>query len=144
MLYDRAGGKLTENMMDVILAQKNLTPKQDHIMNEVRKIWDHYDMRDDKKDDYLDFFAFYDGFMSPHFGCYKCQDARHALSCIDMDADGKVDWNEFQVYVKWVLREYPEISTPEEAISEAFNKGIKPAMHDEILRREKEKQVLQK
>jgi len=145
MLYDRAGGKLTENMMDVILAQKNLTPKQDHIMKEVRKIWDHYDMRDDKKDDYLDFFAFYDGFMAPHFGCYKCQDARKALSCIDMDADGKVDWNEFKVYLKWALREYPEIATAEDAITYAFNKGLKPAMHDEILKQEKceKQQVVQ-
>ena len=50
-----------------------------------------------KKDDFLEFDAFYDGFMAPHFGCYKCTDARKALSCIDMDSDGKVDWNEFKV-----------------------------------------------
>ena len=54
-------------------------------------------MRDGTKDDFLDFDGFYDGFMAPHFGCYKCDDARKALACIDMDADGKVDWNEFKV-----------------------------------------------
>merc|ERR1711962_445501 len=140
MLYDRSGGKLTEEMMEVIINQKNLTVKQEHILKEVRKIWDHYDMRDhDRKDDCLEFDAFYDGFMAPHFGCYRCDDARKALSCIDMDSDGKVDWNEFKVYLKWALREYPNIGTAEELITTAFNKGLKPAMHDEILKKDKAK-----
>ena len=54
-------------------------------------------MKDDSKDGFLEFDGFYDGFMAPHFGCYKCEDAKKALQCIDMDADGKVDWKEFQV-----------------------------------------------
>ena len=87
-----------EFFFNYVFQQKNLTVKQDHILKEVRKIWDHYDMREDgHRDDHLHFDAFYDGFMAPHFGCYRCDDARKALSCIDMDKDGKVDWNEFKV-----------------------------------------------
>lgn len=135
MLYDRSGGKLNGEMADIINEETKLSSHQDHILKQVRDIWDHYDMRDCEKDDLLEFDAFYDGFMAPHFGCYKCEDARKALSCIDMDADGKVDWKEFQVYLKWALRQYPKIVKPEELITTAFMKGIKPAMHDEMLKR---------
>jgi hypothetical protein len=134
MLYDRSGGKLTESMGQILVNQKNLSAKQEHLLGEVREMWDHYDMRDGEKDDFLHFDAFYDGFMAPHFGCYRCADARSALACIDMDCDGNVDWCEFSVYLRWALREYPSIGSAEELVTVAFNKGIKPAMHDEMLK----------
>ena len=51
-----------------------------------------------------------------------------------MDADGTVDWNEFAVYLKWALRQYPETKTAEELLSVAFRKGLVPAMQDEVLK----------
>ena len=50
-----------------------------------------------------------------------------------MDSDGGVDWAEFAVYLKWAAKEYPEITSGEELITCAFNKGVKPAMQDMIL-----------
>ena len=35
--------------------------------------------------------------MAPHFHKFKSDDARKALQCLDMDENGKVDWNEFKV-----------------------------------------------
>merc|ERR1712048_308197 len=132
-LYDRSGGCLTEEMQEVILTQTKLSAQQQALIAEVRRIWDFYDMSDGKKDDKLNFDGFYDGFMAPHFGCYRCEESQTALACIDMDADGFVEWKEFAVFLNWAAKEYPKITTAEELITVAFNKGIKPAMQDEIL-----------
>ena len=73
--------------------------------------------------------------MAPYFGCYRCEDTKQALQAIDMDNDGKVDWSEFLVYLKWALREYPDIVVEEELVDVAFRKGIIPAMRDEIIKK---------
>ena len=86
------------------------------------------------KDDQLEFDAFYNGFMAPYFGCYRCDTTMRALQAIDMDEDGTVDWNEFSLYLKWAIREYPETKDSEELLSIAFRKGLIPAMQDEILK----------
>ena len=51
-----------------------------------------------------------------------------------MDADGKVDWNEFALYLKWAGRQYPQTQTAEELLSIAFRKGLVPAMKDELVK----------
>ena len=51
-----------------------------------------------------------------------------------MDADGTVDWNEFVIYLKWAVKEYPELTSADELITCAFNQGIKPAMQEELLK----------
>ena len=51
-----------------------------------------------------------------------------------MDADGLVDWNKFLVHIKWALHEYPHITTADETLSVAFEKGLIPAMRDEKLK----------
>ena len=56
-----------------------------------------------------------------------------ALQAINMDNDGYIDWNEFLVYLKWAMRQYPNIKDVDELLSCAFNKGIIPAMRDEVL-----------
>jgi len=48
-----------------------------------------------------------------------------------MDKDGLVDWNEFQVYLKWALHQYPDVKNIEELLTVAFQKGLLPAMIDE-------------
>lgn len=56
-----------------------------------------------------------------------------ALKAINMDNDGYIDWNEFLVYLKWAMRQYPNIKDVDELLSVAFRKGIIPAMQDELL-----------
>ena len=71
--------------------------------------------------------------MAPYFGCFACRDTLKALKAIDMDKDGTIDWNEFLVYLKWAMRQYPSIKDTDELLSVAFLKGIIPAMRDEVL-----------
>ena len=139
ILFDRAGGKLTEAMGEAIakIEVHNLHHKA--IIDEIKKEWDKWDVLEEKKrDDCLQFDSFYHGFMAPYFGCYRCLDTQMAFKAIDMDSDGLVDWNEFLVYIKWALHEYPDVKTADEAMSIAFEKGIIPAMRDEKVKNKEE------
>lgn len=139
VLFDRAGGKLTETMSLAIAQVEVQNQHHQAIIAEIRKEWDKWDVLEEKKgDDCLQFDSFYHGFMAPYFGCYRCLDTQLALGAIDMDNDGLVDWHEFLVYVKWALHEYPDIKTADEAMSIAFEKGIIPAMRDEKMRHKEE------
>ena len=84
----------------------------------------------------LAFDAFYNGFLAPYFGCYRCDETKCALKAIDMDQDGTVDWKEFALYLKWAIREYPETKTAEELLTIAFRKGLIPAIKDELLKQD--------
>ena len=134
VLFDRSGGKLTEEMAKAIEDEKPATIHGQNLIAEIRKLWDVWDLRDGVKDDQLEFDAFYNGFMAPYFGCYRCDTTTRALKAIDMDQDGMVDWNEFSLYLKWAIREYPTIKDAEELLSVAFRKGLIPAMQDEVLK----------
>ncbi len=134
ILFDRSGGKLTEEMAKAIEDEKPKTLHGEMLIAEIRKSWDEWDLRDGEKDDQLEFDAFYNGFMAPYFGCYRCDTTTRALKAIDMDQDGKVDWNEFSLYLKWAIHEYPETKDAEELLSVAFRKGLIPAMQDEMLK----------
>ena len=134
LLFDRSGGKLTNKMCEIIAQEE---PKRVHaqkLIAEIRVMWDEWDLRDGQKDDRLEFDTFYNGFMAPYFGCYRCDETKRALKAIDMDADGTVDWKEFALYLKWAIRQYPETKTAEELLSIAFRKGLIPAMQDEVLK----------
>ena len=50
-----------------------------------------------------------------------------------MHKDGYIDWNEFLVYLKWAMNEYPSIEDVNELLSVAFRKGIIPAMHTTLV-----------
>ncbi len=133
ILFDRAGGKLTAAMSDAIEKVEITKESHSNHLDEVRKTWDHWDLREESSgDDALEFYSFYNAFMSPYFGCYECDMARKALQAIDMDKDGTIDWSEFCVYLKWAFHEYPEIASASELLDTAFTKGIIPAMHDEL------------
>ncbi len=133
ILFDRAGGKLTAAMSDDIEKVEITKESHSNLLGEVRKTWDHWDLREESSgDDALEFYSFYNAFMSPYFGCYECDMARKALQAIDMDKDGTIDWGEFCVYLKWAFHEYPEIASASELLDTAFTKGIIPAMHDEL------------
>ena len=79
----------------------------------------------------LSFDRFYHGFMQPFFGCYRCQVTKTALKSIDFDEDDVVDWDEFAIYIDWALRQY-DIGNASECIEYAFEKGIIPAMRDDM------------
>ena len=129
ILFHRSGGKLTQVMADAIENEKPQTLRSEELIAEVRKMWDAWDLRIEEKDDELAFDAFYNGFMAPYFGCYRCSTTRWALKAIDLDEDDKVDWNDFSLYLKWAIREYPDVKNAEELLSIAFRKGLLPAMH---------------
>ena len=61
-----------------------------------------------------------------------------------MDEDGRVDWNEFALYLKWAIRQYPQTMTAEELLSIAFRKGIIPAMRDVVILQNTEKESFSK
>ena len=132
VLFDRSGGKLTKKMGDVIADMEAGTDLEKRLVAEVKERWDTWDLQDEiQGDDALQFDSFYNGFMAPYFGCFKCDDTMAGLKAIDMDNDGLVDWNEFLVYLKWAIHEY-DIKTADELLSITFRKGLIPAMRDEL------------
>ena len=134
LLFDRSGGKITIKMRDEIEKVEIRQPHMKQLIGEVRVIWDTWDLKDDVQgDDMLQADSFYNGFMSPYFGCFQSEDTKRALKAIDMDCDGYVNWNEFLVYLKWAVSEYPDIKDSDELLSITFCKGIIPAMQDEML-----------
>ena len=135
ILFDRAGGKLTAEMSDIIEKMELNSLHAKRLIDDVRAIWDTWDLQDEVQgDDALQFDSFYNGFMSPYFGCFRCEDTRKGLQAIDMNTDNLVEWKEFLVYLKWALNEYPEIADTNELLSTAFRRGIIPAMRDEIIK----------
>ena len=108
-----------------------------HIQNLIRDIrqqWDMWDLRDnDQIDDMLDFHSFYNGFMAPYFGCYRCDETRKALQALDMDCNGWIDWKEFLVFLKWAGHAYPETATSRQLLDIAFKQGLLPAMQDVLI-----------
>jgi len=123
ILFDRAGGKLTGEMADIIAAIAIKSPYHLIMMEEIKQKWDEWDIKDGTKDNCLQFDFFYHAFAAPFLGCYRCKRTRAAFAALDMDKDGLVDWNEFQVYLKWALHEYPEVKNMEELLTVAFQKG---------------------
>ena len=54
---------------------------------------------------------------------------------LDMDNDGFIDWNEFLVYIKWALHQYPDTEDADVLMSIVFEKGLIPAMRDEKIKK---------
>ena len=142
VLFDRSGGQLSAKMSDVIAAD---VPNEAHarrLINEIRQMWGEWNLKEEfKGDDELEFDSFYNAFMAPYFSCYRCDDTRRALKAIDMD-DSRVDWNEFALYLKWAIRQYPQTMTAEELLSIAFRKGIIPSMQDVVISQNTEKRII--
>jgi len=135
MLFDRAGGQMTSKMCDVIEEMKVNEPNAQKLIDDVKKIWDEWDLKEGEEsgDNRLRFDSFYNGFLSPYFGCYRCEDTRKGLQALDMDKDDHIDWPEFELYLKWAMRQYPHLADADELLSCAFRKGLIPAMQDVVL-----------
>ena len=138
ILFDRAGGSLTEQMRDEVAAVELKSSHAQNLIQEVREMWDTWDVRDKVQgDDMLEYDSFYNGFMAPYFSCYRCNDSKKAIQALDMDADGQIDWNEFLVYLKWAMRQYPNIENSQDLLDITFRKGLIPAMRDEMIKQQK-------
>ncbi|CAH1790966.1 unnamed protein product [Owenia fusiformis] len=134
VLFDRAGGSMTEAMRDQITAGYKTGPHGKYLIGEIRKIWDELDSREEEVgDDMLHFDSFYHGFMAQYFSSYRAEDTRKALKALDMDENGQIDWNEFLVYLLWAVNEYPHVETPEELLAISFTEAIIPASLDETI-----------
>ena len=137
VLFDKSGGKITTVMRDLITEKEVNSVASKILIKQVRDIWDEWDLNDEVQgDERLQFDSFYNAFMIPYFGCYRCEDTRKAMQAIDMDCDGYVDWSEFLLYIQWALHEYPKLSDVDELLSVTFCKGIIPAMQDEVLKKQ--------
>ena len=138
ILFDRAGGSLTEQMRDEVAAVELRSSHAQNLIQEVREMWDTWDVRDKVQgDDMLEYDSFYNGFMAPYFSCYRCNDSKKAIQALDMDSDGQIDWNEFLVYLKWAMRQYPNIENSQDLLDITFRKGLIPAMRDEMIKQQK-------
>ena len=77
----------------------------------------------------LQFDSFYNGFMAPYFGCYRCSDTKAAFAALDIDKDGLADWEEFKLFLLFALEEHPyKIAVLEDLLHVAFTKGLLPLM----------------
>ena len=77
----------------------------------------------------LQFDSFYNGFMAPYFGCYRCSDTKAAFAALDIDKDGLADWEEFKLFLLFALEEHPDkIAVLEDLLHIAFTKGLLPLM----------------
>ncbi|XP_065191036.1 uncharacterized protein LOC135822240 [Sycon ciliatum] len=131
VLFDRSGGQLSAKMRDILAAVGADNETHKRLIAEVKELWDKWDLNDEiQGDDRLQFDSFYHGFMAPYFGCYRCTTTKKALRALDMDSDGFVDWDEFAIYLKWALCQYPEVCSADDLLDITFQKGLIPAMRD--------------
>lgn len=134
LLFDQAGGKMTPEMVEVLESDMKTSAYIDSLIEEIKAEWDEWDGKDGERDNKLTFNHFYNGFMAPYFGCYRCEDSQKGLQCLDMDHDGGIDWDEFKFYLKWAGREYKDVKSAKELLDKTFRKGLIPAMKDEIIK----------
>ena len=48
----------------------------DVLIEKIKERWDVWDVSDGVQDSEITFDAFYNGFMAPYFGCYRCEDTQ--------------------------------------------------------------------
>merc|ERR1711860_79092 len=71
VLYDRAGGQLTEKIQEAITSKAKLSAHADNLIGEIKLIWDEWDIAEEGQksgDGMLEFDSFYHAFMQPYFG----------------------------------------------------------------------------
>ncbi len=127
LLFERAGGTPTGRIAEVIEKAKPRFPFQNELLKQVKVEWDKCGPK--KENDSLDYSAFYHCFMAPYFRHYDCDKTRNALEALDMYTNHEIEFREFCVYLKWALRQCPEIATTKQLLNIAFQKGLIPAMH---------------
>ena len=132
MLFDQAGGKITPKIAQTIVSANQNKLNIDRLIAEVKERWDFYDSKDGDEDDSVEFHHFYEGFMAPYFGCYRCEDSQAGLKALDMDLDGNISWEEFKYFLIWAGRQYPDVQNVTQLLDKTFRNGLIPAMMDEL------------
>merc|ERR1719233_2479875 len=131
MLFDQCGGDLTAKMAKIVAKGMRNSQYIEKLIAEIKIQWDKWDNSDGKRDNTLTFIDFYNGFMAPYFGCYRCEDSQLGLRALDMDEDGGIDWFEFRHFLVWAGRQHPRVKDAQELLDIAFRDGLIPAMKDE-------------
>ena len=133
VLFSRSGGHMTKTMAEIIGKEDVGSEHLKGLIAKVRDIWNEMTLKEgNHKENQMEFQSFYNGFMTPYFDCFKCDETTKALQEIDMNYDGYVDWTAFQVYLKWAMHQYPNIQNTDELLSVVFRKGIITAMHEDF------------
>lgn len=129
ILFYRSGGKLTEKFSQAISKIAICNAHHLRLMSEIRKVWDFWDSQEDvKKNGKLCYDSFYHAFLSPYFGSASSDDTASAMRSIDMNEDGSISWDEFLVFIKWVLSQYPGTADFEELVKIAIQKAVIPGI----------------
>ena len=138
MLFCRSGGFLTLTMRDILSERDVETAHARTIIKQIRGKWNSCCLQNGTTNaDLLPYESFYSNFMEPYFAGYRCLDTRKALKALDVDKNGYIDWVEFQVYLHWALREYPDVENVDDVTDIVFRKGLIPVMRHEFLKIEK-------
>ena len=134
ILFDNCGGHMTPQMAESVIEATKNEPYIDNLISEIKENWDVLDISDGEKDDQLSYQLFHEKYLGRYIGCYTCEDSQRALSDLDMDNDGMIDWFEFKTYLVWAGREYPTVGNSEELMDKAFRNGLMPCMVQNIVK----------
>ena len=131
LLFNRSGGQLTEKMSQAIAKVEDKQQHHKAIIIEIKKLWDFWNAQQKcKRDGCLEFDLFYHGFLNSYLGLYRYKGSKKALQAMYKNNGVYVEFEEFMVYVKWALRQHPEVLTADETLEIAFQKGLLPAMRE--------------
>lgn len=139
LLFQRAGGQLTDRMVVAINTCDLGSKHHKSLIEGIRKMWDRWAMTDachPTNWNKINYDNFYTSVMARYFRGQYSSIVDDALAILDVDKDQCIDWEEFQVYLRWTLAEYPDLSTTEDVLDATFNKGLIPAV---FFQREKNK-----
>lgn len=136
-LFDKAGGKKTPAMLRALVEWDIKSLHIQQLIDEIKGHWKLWDRTDGKMDGNITFDNFYNAFMKEYFGCYRCPQTKKALQAINVVKDENISWDEFEIFLKWAGKEYPETKNAEDLLDVAFLQGIVPAMQDEVIKSEK-------
>ena len=130
LLFDRTGGHITPAMRDVITEWDLETPQAKMLIALLRDKWDACNSEGGLGADKIDYRTFYNHFMKSFSTTLNNMERRKAVKIIDIEKDGMIYWNNFLVYIKWAIIEYPDICDLNQLLSVTFKQGIIPATED--------------
>ena len=131
VLFIRSGGKLNAAMKDVLGRVEVTVRHHRTIISDVKFLWDQWaETESSKGHECLRSICLSNLPNAHHFECLRCQDTEQICKVLNAVHDSGMDWEEYLVYIKWALIEYPETETAAEAMSIALEKGIIPALQN--------------
>lgn len=127
-LFERAGGKVTEAMMEIVVAGETL--KDDPLIIELKELFLE---NCSPGTDAMSFRVFYDMFMCKYVPCFACQFAQEMFNCFDINANQELDWKELELRAIWVKDEYShEIKRMEDVLDILFQRLLIPELMEKV------------